>query len=130
MPRKPREFEYYPEHMKAWAPFGPVRGVVGWIVDGDTLDAMLDLGRYQYAYVSLRLEDVWSRDGEAEDIAAMRYVERLAPIGTPIVVHTKVGPLSGKEVMTFERFVSRVRLPDGSWLNERINAFLEDYRRG
>lgn len=51
--RKPAEFDSWPEHL--WAPFGPYRAVVRHIVDGDTLDLLIDLGFNDYVYRTVRL---------------------------------------------------------------------------
>ena len=119
--RKPVEFEAFPAELAARAGFGPYRGVVKHIVDGDTLDVMLDVGLNRYPYVTLRLRGV-----DAPEInraatrvagqAARDFVATLAPLGTPCVVTTE------PDAQTFGRYVATVTLADGTDLGDALVA--------
>jgi endonuclease YncB( thermonuclease family) len=90
---------------------GWTRGVCFYVVDGDTADFLLDLGWYQYAYVSLRLAGIDApelRGGTAaERSLGAKARRRLATLleRRPVLV------ASQKEASTFGRFVADVYVP-------------------
>lgn len=109
MGRKPIQFETHPISYRASQVHKVFRAWGEEIVDGDTLDALLDLGFYQYAYERLRLEGIdtpeifgVSRDSEEYErgMEAKALVQRLA-LEQPILVRSL-------EEETFGRFVARV----------------------
>lgn len=121
--RKPQEFSYVPPFVEQHAPFGPYRGILKHAGDGDTIDVFIDAGLYQYPFITLRLKDVWSPDGtEIDDLMRQKILE-VCPEGTPVAIETEIGPRSGKETKTFDRFVATVYLPTGENLNEILNAY-------
>lgn len=103
--RRPLEFQAFPLPLVAVTAFGPYRGIVRHVVDGDTFDAVLDLGFQTYTYVTLRLRGV--NAPERNTLAGQRaqaYVRELLTPGTPVAVVTAQDP------QTFGRYVAEVRL--------------------
>lgn len=123
--QKPTIFENFPKQLAQIAPYGPYRAAMDKLGDGDTFSVWLDVGLYRYPYATLRLLEVWSPDGTEIDAGARDLIEDLAPPGTPLVIETEKGPISGKEIKTFERFVATVILPDMRILNLVLEAYLE-----
>jgi len=95
MTRRPAEFDNFP--LELHPEFGPYRGICRHVVDGDTLDALLDLGCNVFAYQVIRLLGIdtpeinraWSR--EAGLAARARLIE-LVPLGAPVCVSTHPNP--------------------------------------
>lgn len=105
--RKPAEFVNFPAALSAHAAYGPYRGVVRHVVDGDTLDVMLDLGLNDYCYRTLRLRGIDTPELNTVEGREVRdYVRQLLPLGTYCVVSTF------KDVTTFGRYVADVRILD------------------
>ncbi len=105
--RKPAEFGTFPALLAEHAAYGPYRGVVRHVVDGDTLDVMLDVGLNDYLYRTLRLRWIDTPELNTPQGMAMRdYVRQLLPPGTPCVVTTY------RDTQTFGRYVADVRIPD------------------
>lgn len=101
--RRPVEFESYPAALAARAPFGAYRAVVRHIVDGDTLDVLIDLGFNTYTYQTVRLRGVNAPERhEPAGRAAQDFLRRLLPIGTPVVITPH------KDAVTFGRYVCDV----------------------
>lgn len=101
--RRPVEFETYPPSLAARAPFGAYRAVVRHIVDGDTLDVLVDLGLNAYKYDTVRLRGVDAPERhQPAGRAAQEFLHRLLPIGTPVVIRPY------KDAVTFGRYVCDV----------------------
>lgn len=82
-------FVGYPKALAEAAPFGPYRAVVTHIRDGDTLDAVIDLGWAVYPLFGVRLVGIDAPELRTPDGAAARDALReLAPVGTPVVLST------------------------------------------
>lgn len=77
--RKPIEFFQHPVNFPNPSVF---RGVVRHVVDGDTLDVLVDLGFQTYQYLTIRLRNIDTPEivgsRRAEGLAAKRAVENLA----------------------------------------------------
>jgi endonuclease YncB( thermonuclease family) len=103
--RKPAEFAGH------WMPFPTqpeYRAVVKHVVDGDTMDVYCDLGMYDYAYVTVRLQGIDTPEinsGSDEDKergkAARDRVREL-------VQDKPVRLVTYKDKQTFARFVADV----------------------
>lgn len=109
--RKPIEFAAHPAGYGAAIGRGLFRAVVRHVVDGDTVDVMLDLGWYQYAYQSIRLAGIdtpelrgTSGSERARAIGARDRVGALVE-GRPVLLR------SHKQKTTFGRFVADVFVP-------------------
>ena len=102
------------------------------VVDGDTIDVLLDLGFHFFAERRLRLDGVnapeLSGETKKEGLRAKRFVQRkLGPPGVQTLVVTSV-----QESDKYGRVVARVRLENGSDLSELLleNGMAEAYSGG
>ena len=108
--RKPVEFAEFPHHpgyALCWA------AVVKAVVDGDTIDVLIDPGWNEYPYRTIRYRDINAPEMRGADKAAGQearlYLQELLPLGTQVfLLDTSPDP------ETFGRYVSRVvRVSDG-----------------
>jgi micrococcal nuclease len=109
MSRLPAEFDRHP----AGFPGGIYRAHCRLVVDGDTLDTLIDLGFNQYAYHTIRVDGVntpelRSRDA-AEKVRGGTAKARTAALveGKPIVLRVSPDPT------TFGRYVAEVWYREG-----------------
>ncbi len=105
--RKPTEFVNHP--MKLVSP--TFRAVVKHVVDGDTLDVMIDLGLYKYAYETIRLRGIDCpeiyRPTSPQELAHGRAArERLIQL----VLDQPVMLVTYKDAQSFGRFEADVKL--------------------
>ena len=101
--RKPFEFVAFPARLAALSAYGPYRGIVSYIVDGDTFDVHVDVGWNDYPYRTIRVHGIDTPElNTPEGKAARDYVRLLMPSGTPCVLKTY------KDVQTFGRYVAEV----------------------
>lgn len=106
MARKPAEFIDHP--MTFPSPL-EARAFCRYVVDGDTMDVLVDLGMGKYAYETIRLKDVncWEIYGGADveekirGQAAKAFVEELI-LDKPVKIRTY------KDAMTFGRYVADI----------------------
>ncbi len=118
MPRPPA-FEPWPTAIDPG--FGPYRGVVQRIVDGDTLYVLIDCGLSIYAYHSIRIMGINAPELYTSDLLerekgrlARAYLESIAPPGSKCLLRTD------KDRTTFGRYVASILLPDGTDLASAI----------
>lgn len=114
--RKPPEFN---DHPMAYEP-RPLRGVCQYVVDGDTIDVMVDEGLYDYAYITIRLKDF-----DAPEIRTTNEVEKRHGFEAKdylwnIVNGAFVKILTFKDTETFGRFVADV------WVWNRLDQEWEN----
>lgn len=117
--RKPAEFDNHP-----YASNAVFRAVVAKVIDGDTLDVLVDLGFLVYSYITVRVLDVDTpeifhptKPGERDlGMKAKAFVEALLPVGTPVQITTY------KDAETFGRFVASVRKLDGTTVVDLATA--------
>lgn len=110
--RTPAEFVAHPSDF----PGGTFRAVCRQVIDGDTLDVLLDLGFSVYVYHTLRVAgidtpEIRSRDAEEKTrgFAAKERTRALVD-GNPILVRSRPDP------QTFGRYVADVSYQDeGTW---------------
>lgn len=101
--RRPHEFVTFPAALAGLAPYGPYRAVVRHVVDGDTLDVLLDLGFNSYTYETLRIRGIDAPERHTpQGREAQAYVREMLPPGAPVVVQTH------KDRQTFGRYVADV----------------------
>jgi micrococcal nuclease len=117
--RVPEPFADFPTAMRV--PFGPFRGVVEYIVDGDTFDVFVDVGFNEYRYTRIRMAGInapeKNRGTDAErqtGLDAMRHLETLTPPGTPVIL------LTAKDPDSFGRYIAWVTVEDGTVINDRM----------
>lgn len=97
--------------------FGPYAGVVRHIVDGDTLDCLIDVGFNTYLYLIIRMTGINAPEtnrasSKEAGRAARAYLEQLLPPGTKVVLHPKPDPDS------FGRYIAVVvKARDGADIN-------------
>lgn len=111
--RRPSDFSEHPEPFPADS--GWYRAVGRYVVDGDTIDVLIDCGFNVYAYQPLRLLNVdtpelyrpVSDESLTRAKAARARVEELAGGGKPLMMRTY------KDRQTFGRYVAEVRWWDG-----------------
>lgn len=102
--RKPLEFA---NHFHALTTM-EYRGVVRHVVDGDTIDVLVDLGCGQYTYLTVRVKDVDTpelfRDSlEARERAALAKAFTVEEVmGRPVLIRTY------KDRQTFGRYLAEV----------------------
>ena len=108
--RKPLEFAEFPRHpgyQTSWA------AVVKRVIDGDTIDVLIDPGWNEYPYRVIRYRGIDAPELRGEErmagLAAREYLSALLPIGEQVLL---VG--TSKDPETFGRYVARViRAADG-----------------
>ena len=115
MARKPEEFNNHP----ASFPETTYRAVCKHVVDGDTVDVMIDLGLNKYAYETVRIKDIdtpeifRSKDADEKQagMAARDRVKELI-LDQPVMITTY------KDKASFGRFLADVAYMDqetGEW---------------
>lgn len=104
--RKPPEFESHP--MPFPEPF-TMRGVVRYVVDGDTIDVYVDQGLNHYSYITVRVRGIDAPelyrpadDAERQRAAAARATVESLVMGKPVVIRTY------RDRRTFGRYVADV----------------------
>lgn len=108
----PPQFESWPSALPvSW---GPYRGVVQRVVDGDTLYALIDVGFSTYVYHSIRVYGIDSPELYTSDPiekekgrAARAYLESICPPTTKCTLRTD------KDRTTFGRYIASILLADG-----------------
>jgi micrococcal nuclease len=117
--RRPVEFADWSDQHPG---FGPYAAVVRHVVDGDTLDLLVDVGFNVYPYEVIRLRGIDAPEKNREatkvaGVAAMVYLESLLPIGTKVLLITRPDPDS------FGRYIGDViRVSDKMQINEQMIA--------
>jgi endonuclease YncB( thermonuclease family) len=109
--RKPADFKNLPLPM---TPPPMYRGVVKHVVDGDTLDVFVDLGLYQYTYVTVRLDgvdtpEIFGAQAKTEKAAGMAAKARVEEL----VLNRAVLMRTFKDRTSFGRFVADIFYDDG-----------------
>jgi len=111
---------------------GEFRGIVKRVIDGDTIDVLVDLGFYSYAFVTVRLAGMnapepnrGSQEQRALGIEAKIFAEERV-LDQPVVLHT------WKDRTTFGRFVASVQYWDAegkprSLCGELVRAGLAEW---
>lgn len=107
--RKPVEFENHPATYDQARSAGCYRAVCKNITDGDTFDALIDLGMGKYAYDTIRLHDldtpeIFHPSNAAERIHGMAAKQRITELllAKPILIKTY------RDAETFGRYVADV----------------------
>jgi len=111
MIRKPPMLARHPVSFADARAGGWTRGVCLNVVDGDTADFLLDLGWYQYAYVSLRLAGVDAPELRGVDAAERKRARQARRRLSALVLRRPVLVESHREGWTFGRFVADVLVP-------------------
>jgi endonuclease YncB( thermonuclease family) len=110
-----------PSAFRSWDPslpvpgYGPYKAVIQYIVDGDTYDAIVDVGGRSYPYWTLRLIQASGMGvdtpetnrpaSRAAGLAAKHFVIDTMPIGTQVVIWTHPDPDE------FGRWLAAVTIP-------------------
>lgn len=119
--------------------YGPYRAVIENVVDGDTVDATLDVGAQSYPYRTLRLmafldgalvgvnaPEKNRADTKVAGLAAMAWTAQQCPPGTPVLTQTEPDPDS------FGRLLGCIRLVDGRDLGASLvaagHAIFQNYK--
>lgn len=113
MSRKPIEFENHPYSFDEARKAGCYRAHCRHIVDGDTVDLLIDLGLRSYNYLPIRLmgynaAELFKPHSPAELESARLAAETLATIilNKPVLVNTY------KDGVSFDRFVGEIFVAD------------------
>ncbi len=105
---RPSAFDAYPPVLDGLAQDGPYRAVVDRIHDGDTFDAIVDLGFGVYVYIPVRVRGCNAPElPTPEGAAARQFVIGLMPESTPVLLS-----IERDFVQSFTRYVCSVTLPD------------------
>lgn len=107
---KPLEFQNFPDVLASLAPYGPYRGYVREVLDGDTYGVLVSLGWDEYRYARIRLRDVDTPEvfhptqpGELErGLLAKKRAEYLL-LKKPVVLDTR------PDAITYGRYVATVQ---------------------
>ena len=102
MPRKPSEFVGHPWEF----PGGIYRAYCHHVVDGDTFDALVDLGLFQYAYQPFRLKDYNAYEINKLAERPQGLLDQLAL--TRLIAHKPIEIRTFKDAMSFDRFIATV----------------------
>jgi endonuclease YncB( thermonuclease family) len=117
--RRPEEFNNWRSRRPS---YGPYAAVVRHVVDGDTIDCLVDLGINIYVYEVVRLAGLNAPESNRAATmtagrAAKVYLEAQLPPGTRVVLATKPDPDS------FGRYIAGVtRADDGVDVNALLVA--------
>ncbi len=102
--RKPSDFDNHP------MPFEPrpLRGVCKYVVDGDTLDAFIDEGLYDYAYITIRIKDFDAPETRTTNLIEKEHGLQARAFASILLLGKPVKLLTFKDSETFGRFVADV----------------------
>lgn len=121
MSGKPTPFLAYPRSLRL--PYGPYAGYVDRAQDGDTVLVTVSVGFDLYATVAIRLKGVRAPEGhQVGGPELARFVDTVAPYGTPCNVYSEKTPRSGDQKRTFTRYVGEVILEGNRDLTTLVNA--------
>ena len=103
--------------MKEMKPQYTYRAIVNRVVDGDTVDLLIDCGFNILRTERIRFYgvDAWETRGEESErgLEAKKFVQELIPVGSEVVVRT------GKEQGKFGRYLGEIYVNNKS-LNEML----------
>lgn len=108
MGRKPSEFGEHPTSFDQAQSKGRVRGWCKHVVDGDTIDCLLDLGFGVYAYVALRLRGVDCPEMHGSNEAEQVLAEQAKAFVIRAVWNKPVLVRSWRDTETIGRWVADV----------------------
>ena len=111
MARRPPVFRDHPIRYVDALAQGVFRAYCSYVSDGDTCDCLLDLGWYQYAYVSIRLADVDTCELRGTRGVEREMAERAKSLAESLVLDRPV-ILRSYQVTTFGRHVAAVYCQD------------------
>ena len=102
--RKPEIFNGHP------MPFEPkmVRAVCQYVVDGDTLDVLVDEGFFDYAYITVRLKDFDAPESRTTNLAEKAHGLEAAGFLRQTLNGRFIKLVTFKDTETFGRFVADV----------------------
>ena len=118
---RPSTFLAFPKSLEL--PYGPFMATVDRAVDGDTVLVQLSLGWDEHPVRAIRLKGV--RAPESHQIGGpelARFVDTIAPYGTPCNVYSEKTPRSGDQKRTFTRYVGEIILEGNRDLAALVNA--------
>ena len=118
---KPTPFLAYPASLRL--PYGPYQAYVDRAQDGDTVLCTVSVGFDLYATAAIRLKNV--KAPESHQIGGpelARFIDTIAPYGTPCNVYSEKTPRSGDQKRTFTRYVGEVILEGNRDLAALVNA--------
>jgi micrococcal nuclease len=96
-------------------PFGPFRATVEYIVDGDTIDVLVDVGFNEYRYTRIRLAGINAPETSTpEGMTAKAHIAAILPLGTPVLL------LTAKDTDIYARYIAWVTVEDGTVINDRM----------
>lgn len=117
---KPREFRSHP----AAFPTRVYRAVCSRVIDGDTVEVLIDVGfeGYQYETIRLAVYDApetyraSTEDERARGLEAAEYLRAMIE-GRPVLIHPERMARGGGIQATLGRYVARLDAygPDGEW---------------
>jgi endonuclease YncB( thermonuclease family) len=99
--------------------------------DGDTVTMLLDQGFNDRKIITLRLANVWAPELNEEGGQQAKAYLRFLVTGPnsveewPFIVHTQQTK-TGKDIMSFSRYVATVMMSDGESLNSKLMKYLAD----
>lgn len=110
------------------------------VLDGDTVRLMVDLGLHSFEMMDLRLDGVEAPELDSKDVKKRilasschgKLQELLFEEFSYILVETKKGPRSRKDVRSFSRYVGtlyssgvNLNLLQQEWIDETTKAFFK-----
>ncbi len=103
--RKPAEFVNHPVPFPANPCY---RAVVKHVVDGDTFDVFVDLGMYEYSYVTIRLAGLDAPEINNRDEAERKRGIVARDRARELVLMNPVRIVTQKDKQSFGRFIADV----------------------
>jgi endonuclease YncB( thermonuclease family) len=95
-------------------------------IDGDTIRVTLDLRVDVGRSIDVRLKDVWAPEKNTVDgkVVMARVESWLRP--NPYLIARTYKTSTGKDLLTFTRYVADIWLPDGTFFNQSIVQWMKD----
>jgi hypothetical protein len=103
--------------------------------DGDTVTMILDQGFHDTKTIVLRLANVWAPEMSEKGGTQVKAYLTFLMVGPnslepwPFVVHTQKTK-SGKDVMSFSRYVATIMMSDGESLNSKLMRYITEHNSG
>lgn len=112
MSRKPPAFKNHPTEFDDARSSEVVRGTCSHVVDGDTVDLLLDLGWYQYAYTAIRIRGIDAPETRGTTGAELERAQKALKMTTKICLGRPVLVRSFRQKRSFDRFIGDLFVTD------------------
>ena len=86
----------------------PLRAVCRHVIDGDTIDAFVDEGLYDYAYITIRVKDFDAPETRTSNLKEKTHGLDAKIFAVDLLLGKPIRMLTYKDTETFGRFVADV----------------------